>query len=346
MTETVEKPLTWHEFTPADAEGKAWFDTEIPFGRIPQRMKDILPGLYSQSLSPTGMCLFFDTDATEIHVRYELGTPQMGEANFNETAFSGVDLYAFDAKDKRDWRWASATPHFVMKAGEQHPEYRLAGGWPKARRRFRLYLPLRNSLIRFFVGVNAGAAFTKRPPRKTRPIVYYGTSIIHGAFSVRSGLCLTSRLGRMLDKPFVNLGFSGACKMEPAMAELLAELNPAMYLVDPFHNSTEASIQANTEPFVETLCAARPKTPVLMLGAPHFTNAWILPDLAKCEEAKTAALSSICRRLARKHPNVAFVDGRGFYGSEEVSMDGVHPNDEAFGHMADVLARAIRRRLG
>ena len=97
MTETVEKPLTWHEFTPADAEGKAWFDTEVPFGRIPQRMKDILPGLYSQSLSPTGMCLFFDTDATEIHVRYELGTPQMGEANFNETAFSGVDLYAFDA---------------------------------------------------------------------------------------------------------------------------------------------------------------------------------------------------------------------------------------------------------
>ena len=46
--------------------------------------------------------------------------------------------------------------------------------------------------------------------------------------------------GRRLDLPVVNLGFSGNGKAEPEVARLLADLDPAIYVLDPLPNLTPA----------------------------------------------------------------------------------------------------------
>ncbi len=45
----------------------------------------------------------------------------------------------------------------------------------------------------------------------------------------------------------------------------------------------------------------------------------------------------------RIHPNLHYLKGENFYGSDEVSMDGIHPNDDAFAHMASILEGKSRR---
>lgn len=335
--------LRWIEVKPADVEGIGWRDgMEMPFDRVPKRFAQDLPSVWRNGFSSTGMFFEFESDTANVSVRTALAQGRYGEDNFNNTAFAGTDLYVFD-EARGAWRWASATRHFVKWGPET--EYALLNGLPPGRRRFRLYLPLRNRLKALWIGVDSGSQTALRPPRRDKPVVYYGTSIIHGAFTIRPGLALTSRLERMLDKPIVNLGFSGGARLEPKAAEMLAEIDAAIYVCDPYHNLNPDLIRKNFEPFFDTLCARRPDTPVMLVGAPPLLNVWLFPEKRKVDDEKTRLFEELSKRVAARHPNFRYVPGGQFYGSEEVSMDGVHPNDEAFSNMAKTLAPLIRSAL-
>ena len=52
-------------------------------------------------------------------------------------------------------------------------------------RRYTLYLPLYNGTEMLEIGVPPGAAFHPIPPRREKPLLFYGTSILHGACASR-----------------------------------------------------------------------------------------------------------------------------------------------------------------
>jgi len=332
--------IQWHKINPADVEGRGWEDTEFLFGRLPPRLKDSVPYAYGQSHTSTGMCFFFRTDSTSIHVRYDMYYEALGEDNFNVTAFTGVDLYAWDP-ERKNWHWGGATLH--GKIHDRHPEYAVIEKMQGKMRMWRMYLPMRNQLLNFSIGVDSEASFELIPPRKTEPIVYYGTSIVHGAYSIRSGLGIAQIIGRNFDRPMINLGFSGAAQLEPEMAESLGELNPAFYILDPYHNVTENLVKERLERFLTILCSARPKTPVFLLTAPEVLLNWLRPPEFHAEaERRGILMKQIVFRLKKQYPNLHFINGKRFYGGDEVSMDGIHPNDAAFANMAEILTSRIR----
>ena len=330
----------WTEIRPADVEGRLWDDVERPFDRIPARVKRTLPGVWGNGVTPTGQLVDFESDSRNIAVKVKYASNRFGELNFNYVAFSGFDLYIFD---QGKWRWAATMGHGTKWAVEM--TYPLLENLPAGKRRFRLYLPLRNRLQSVALGTDAGAKTTLIPPRRDKPVIYYGTSIIHGAFACRAGLGLTSRLGRALDRPVVNLGFSGGAKLEPAMAELMAEKEASVYVCDPFHNLSVANIRANFEKFFDILCTKHPTTPVILLGAPHRCNLWMWPDRLAGEEAKTRLFEELAPKVAAKYKNFRYVPGQDLYGDCEWSMDGVHPNDEAFANMTKNLTPILRAAL-
>ena len=334
--------MEYYEITPAMCEGRGWNDTESPFGRLPRSAQSDLAGEWPLSHTSTGECCFFTTDATDLFIRQELGEEQLGEPTFNVCSFSGVDLYFYDENQRR-WRWAAATPYGGIT--NRTPEYPLLEGLEKKMRRGLLYLPLRNRLLKLELGVRAGSRFVPVPPRRTPPVVYYGTSLIHGAYASRAGLCLTSRIGRALDLPMINLGFSGMARMELGMAHLLSSLDAAIYVIDPYHNLSVENIQNNFDPFLELLCGQHPDTPVLMLTSPAEFKSWLLERLAREEAEKRPLIQKKMEVLQRRFANLYFLPGENFYGSDDVSVDGLHPNDEAFGRMADVVGAEIRRIL-
>src|SRR5258705_7674130 len=141
----------------------------------------------------------------------------------------------------------------------------MASGRPPAQGESLLHLPLYNGVSSVEIGLPKTATLartTDRPKDRARPILFYGTSITQGGCASRPGMVHTAILGRRHDRPIINLGFSGNGKMEPELADLLAELDPAVYVLDCLPNMTAEEVEQRVEPFVRTLRKAHPTTPI------------------------------------------------------------------------------------
>ncbi len=343
MSEKSQQQTQWHAITNRDVEGRGWDKTEYPFGRLPTDIKEQLPdNLWALSHSPTGMCVKFTTDSTAIHARWELASVELGEANFPVTCYSGLDLYA---KDQNVWRWAGCVANQVK---DQHPTVTLIDKLDGKQREYMLYLPARNPVLSLEIGVDHDSQYQLIPPRPQRPIVFYGSSIVHGAYASHAGIIHPSLLGRWLDRPVINLGFSGCAKMELGIAECLGELTSCLYVIDPLPNMNGPMVEEFAEPFLNALINAQPQTPILMVEDRTMTNAWIQPHvLAEHRSARRAYRRVYDELKNSRHTNLWYLKGDELLGTDsEASLDGSHPSDLGYMRMAQCLLPVIKDILG
>jgi len=80
-----------------------------------------------------------------------------------------------------------------------------------------------------------------------------------------AGMAYPAILGRRLDRPTLNLGFSGNGTMDLEVAALLAELDAAVYVIDCLPNMNASAVAERTEPMVRRLRSARPKAPIVLV---------------------------------------------------------------------------------
>ena len=95
----------------------------------------------------------------------------------------------------------------------------------------------------------------------------------------------------------INLGFSGNGLMEPEMAALLSELDPAIYVLDCLPNMTAELVTERVESFVRTLRNARPSTPIVLAEDRTYSNAPLVPEPFERNRSCRAALKSAYERL-------------------------------------------------
>src|SRR4029079_1924201 len=173
------------------------------------------------------------------------------------------------------------------------------------------------------------AGFWPTPPRKDQPILFYGTSITQGACASRPGMSFVNILGRKLDQTILNFGFSGNGRLEIEVARLLAELDPAIYVIDCIANATIEQIEQRTVPLVKRLRSARPNAPILLLDERRDGSEALLPSLFKTREDKTPPFKKAYDALvAEGVANVHFRSGADVLGTDgEATVDGSHPND-------------------
>ena len=217
---------------------------------------------------------------------------------------------------------------------------------PPAARRFRLYFPFRNRVLNIAAGVSPQSFLRWDTPEAGREIVYYGSSIVHGSYASRAGMGSANILGRLLDRPVINLGFSGEGKLEPGMAGLLGELSPAAFLIDPLPNTDAALLEERLEKFLRELCSARRNTPVVLIT--DIIRAWarLYPAERAKFRAKRDTAERIVRKLAEAFPNLYFLDARrSMGGDDEGTVDGLHPNDLGSARFARCLYRFLKRSV-
>jgi hypothetical protein len=342
VTPKLEDGLAWYDVQQWGVEGRAWSDTKRYFDRLPARAEGVVRApVWSLSRHSAGMCVHFDADAPAIWARYTLLSASLGMPHMPPTGVSGVDLYARD--DQGTWRWVG-----VSRPTAQEVKAELASDVPPGRRSYLVYLPLYNGVEKLEIGVPAGAPFEPVPPRTAKPIVYYGTSIAQGACASRPGMAFPAILGRRLDRPVVNLSFSGNGRVDPEVVDLLAEIDAGVYCIDCLPNMQGPEVAERTEPLVHTLRKARPKTPIVLIEDRTYTNAWLSPSRRERHTASRAALKAAYEKLkAEGVEGLYYVEGEHLLGDDnEASTDGSHPSDLGMMRMADALEPVLRPLVG
>ena len=338
---TAAGEIAWHDVKSWGVEGRGWSQTERFFDRLPAKAKGkVREAVWGLSRHSAGMCVRFETDATAIWARYTLTSASLAMPHMPATGVSGLDLYAQGSNGR--WRWlAAARP-------DRGPtlDLKLIDGIEPGRRAYLLYLPLYNGVDSLQVGLPAHAAVKPLPPRP-RAIVFYGTSITHGGCASRPGMAYPAILGRRLDRPTLNLGFSGNGTMDPEVGALLGELDAAVYVVDCLPNMTAAMVAERTEPLVRQLRSARPQVPIVLVEDRTYENAPLVPAHRQRHAASRAAFRAAYERLqAAGVKGLAYVAGEGLLGSDgEATVDASHPTDLGMFRMADALEPVLRPLL-
>ena len=338
----VEDTHVWYDVDSWGVEGQGWVpgDLKSRYDRLPAKAEKIVrPPVWELSRDSAGLAFRFNTDATELKIRYSVGDKNLAMPHMPATGVSGVDLYALDGET---WKWVDVTrpttPDTLYTISEIDP----------GKRTYMAYLPLYNSTVKIEIGVPKGTQFEPIAPRQEKPIVFYGTSITHGACASRPGLCHPAILGRRLDRPVINLGFSGNGKMEPEVVALLAEIDAAVYVIDCLPNMSSQEVTERAEKIVRQIREVRPDTPIVLVEDRSFTNSWIRKSKRDHHADSRAALIRAFDLLVSSGvKNLHYIEGEALLGDDtEGATDGSHPNDLGFMRQADAFEPELRKALG
>lgn len=340
----VAPPLQWHDVTAWGVEGRAWPAAERRrwFDRFPAAAEGkVTDAVWGLSRDSAGMLVRFRTDAPTIWADYTLFRDRIAPPNMTAIGASGLDLYARD--DKGEWRWVGVTRPTAKVVRQA-----IIAGLAPGLREYAVYLPLYNGVDSLALGVPPDARFEPVAPRADPPIVFYGTSITHGASASRPGMAHPAILGRRFDRPVVNLGFSGNGRMDAAVGEFLVTIDAAAYVIDCLPNMAAADVQLKCVPLVTQLRAAKPKTPIVLVEDRRNTNAWILPARDQHHTDNHAALRECFKALQKAGvKGLYYLAGDDLLGDDgEAATDGSHPSDLGFVRQADQFERVLKKALG
>lgn len=338
----TEPSLDWHDVQDWGIEGKGWEDTEKYFDRLPARANGVVrDAVWGLSRHSAGMLVRFRTEATTLWADYGVSSSRLEMSHMPATGVSGLDLYA--ETDDGVWRWVA-----VVKPTGQQTKGEIISGLIPGERNYALYLPLYNGTEFLKVGVPSGTSFSGIAPRAEQAILFYGTSITHGACASRPGMPHPAILGRRLNRPVLNLGFSGNGRMEREVGQFLVELAPAVYVIDCLPNMGGPEVAERAVPLVNQLRAARPETPIVLVEDRTYPNApFILSRQKRHAEARAALKAGYEQLLAAGQKNLYYVKGEDLLGDDrDDTTDGSHPSDLGFYRQANAIEPALRQALG
>ncbi|MGI6461487.1 MAG: SGNH/GDSL hydrolase family protein [Candidatus Hydrogenedentales bacterium] len=336
--------LLWYDAADLPIDGKGWSDVDAYYDRLPARAEGVVrPPVWNLSRNSAGLAIRFLTDSPAIAARWVLRGSNLAMPHMPATGVSGLDLYV---KLADRWVWiANGRPSQVTT------QARLVAGIPEGMHEYLLYLPLYNGVTSVHIGINPDsvlAAPSERPETTRRPILFWGTSITQGGCASRPGMAYPSIVGRMMDRPTINLGFSGNGKLEPELAALIAELDVAVFVLDCCPNLKPEEIAERTEPVVQAFREAHPDTPIVLMESIIYQSSYFLPGTRRSYEAKNAELKAAYERLqAAGVTNLHYIPCDHLFGDDaEATVDGTHATDLGFQRMAEAVAPLLKSVAG
>lgn len=336
----VKNGVKWIDARLLPIEGKAFKNTKEYFQRLPSTLTtNVNAGVRFLQTHTSGMQLRFKTDSSRIFVKWSVTGNNLAMPHMPATGVSGVDVYSATSDGK--WRYVkTGIPRSAKKPNEFHVS------WKKGDTCL-INLPLYNGVKSMFIGIDEKSSVSAPPPRASgvvKPVVFYGTSITHGGCASRPGLSFVNILGRELDVPVVNLGFSGSGKMEMEMSDHLAAVNAGCYVLDCLWNMDVSMVKSRYEPFIRNLRAKRPDVPIVMAGQ---CDVYYKPGGASRFADKESFTASLYRKLLSegwKNLHYLPFDAQLSFDGEG-TVDGCHPNDLGMKDMAAAYGKAVKEAL-
>jgi GDSL-like lipase/acylhydrolase family protein/SGNH-like hydrolase/esterase family protein len=330
-----EKDLFWYDAKELTIEGKGWHDTEEFFDRLPAKAKGtVRDAIWELSKSSAGISIHFTSNTSSLAVQWD-GFLAMD--HMPATGVSGVDLYV---KHEGKWKWLA-----IGRPSKDMNETQLFADIPVEEREYILYLPLYNPVHTVKLGLPGDFEIKETLQRNNKPIVFYGTSITQGGCASRPGMCYTAILGRWLDHPTINLGFSGNGIMEPEVIDLLCELDPAVYVLDNLPNMQKERINEFEEDAIRKLRKAHPATPIVIVDNILYCNAFMLKDrMDRYSESNKAQYVIYEKLIAEGMTGLHYIKDNDLIGADgEATVDGCHFTDLGYLRFSEALIPVLKK---
>ena len=339
-----DEAVTWYDVrqAPFSLHGLYQPLTEPIFHRVPFDVAAATSeGVEKLAQESAGGRVRFSTDSPYIAVRAKYRVVGRS-SHLTLVSTSGFDLYIdgdFGSRFVKEFRM----PYDMTDYYEQ-----IVYLEQETLRSYTINLPVHAVVESLEIGLKPGAMLTEAQPyRDIKPVVFYGSSIVHGTAASRPGSIYPCVISRALNVDFYNLGFSGQAKGEPVLARWMAALPMSVFVCDYDHNApTVEHLQATHYPMYEIIREKNPDLPYIMITRPNYwTSIRTQADVLK---RRDVVMSSYLKARQAGDEYVYFIDGMSFFTEPhqyDFSMDGVHPNDAGFLRMADSIGTVIRHIL-
>ncbi len=322
--------------------GKGFSETENLYDRLPVSLKGVTrEAVWNLSKNSSGLAVRFRSNSRTIAVKWEVTEDRVMD-HFASTGIKGLDLYALE---KGKWQYVQT----ARPSGKSSTATIISNMKP-TEREFMLYLPLYDGLSHLEIGIESGAVIGDPQidsPRRDKPVVFYGTSITQGGCASRPGMAYPSILSRMLDRQIINLGFSGNGRLDPEIAEAMAEIEASCFVIDCLPNCSPEQIREKYEPFIKIIREKKPMIPILLVENVLYAHMPFDQRTDSLIHEKNKLLETIRTRLIRGGDrNISYLRADHLTGDDhEATVDGVHLTDLGFLRMSKKMFPLIRKLI-
>lgn len=321
------------------------FDEEFNmFTRIDHKVaQKVSDGVRDLNNHLTGGRIVFKSDTQKMGIRFTV--PYGGKYYpYNQTMhlFTGFDVY--ERVNGKQILVKALYPEFDDLDAGPCLSFEIGGG--KKEREFIIYTPAYSGPQNIEIGIEKGASLKKgNKYNNEKPVVFYGSSIVHGAAAQRPALTYPAMISQEYNLDFINLGFSGNAKGEDEIADYIADLDMDAFVYDYDHNApTVGHLKDTHERMYLKVREKHREIPFILLSRPQ---SYRIPD-GERKERRDIVFATYMNAAGRGE-NVYFIDGEDIYkdfgGKEFCAADDSHPNVLGFYAMSRKVGEILGKIL-
>ena len=326
--------IVYHDASAFPLLGKATEATLTRYERLPDSLEHISrQPLWDLGRNSAGLALRFRSNSTRIAAQWETRN-NFRMNHMTPTGICGLDLYCL-----QDGKWVFAGSG---RPSGKRTQATLVKNMLPEEREYLLFLPLYDGITSLSIGVDSLAELDQPAvdlPKREKPVVFYGTSILQGGCATRPGMAHTNILERWLQRECINLGFSGNALLDLEIADVIAGIDASLFVLDFVPNATVEQMRERGEQFYTRIRSKHPDTPILFVEDPVFPHSRFNTEMAKEIKEKNEAVQALYQSLKRRgEKSIHFLSSRDMIGHDgEATVDGIHLTDLGFMRYAELL---------
>ncbi|WP_455584149.1 SGNH/GDSL hydrolase family protein [Bacteroides sp.] len=341
-TLVLKGQLVYHDASAFPLLGKATQSSATRYERLPDSLRNISrKPVWNLGRNSAGLALRFRSNSTTIAAKWEV----LLNRNMNHmtpTGIKGLDLYCL-----QNGKWVFVNSG--RPSGKVNEAVIISDMQPEERE-YMLYLPLYDGVISLSIGVDSLAEISGpavKLPVREKPVVFYGTSILQGGCASRPGMAHTNILSRWLNRECINLGFSGNALLDLEIAEVIADVDASVFVLDFVPNASVEDMKERADKFYAIVRSRHPNTPIIFLEDPIFTHTRFDQRIAEEVTQKNETLHAFFQSLKKRgEKNIYLISSKNMLGHDgEATVDGIHFTDLGMMRYAELVYPVIKKHM-